>query len=277
MNPRTIRKGLPTFTLWVVLGILLPWKAYAVPNGWIDGGEYPEYPYVGFVQVGSSFGSGVMIAPDVVLTAAHVARVFVSGSSWFGTGAQPLQSPDPYVSIASSIVHPSYHPSALLFDFGLLFLSEPIALDGYATLWPSAPGSLRGLDVEAVGYGGSTMARRIGAASVDDVVDDSWLVSYSFDMPVVEAGDSGGGIFVDMNGQNVLAGTSSFVLDHYIKSSFFGAISQARSFIDEHVPGARWYGEPVRVSEPATLAMLAMGLVGIAARGRRASSRRRYP
>ncbi len=260
MSLRTIRYGLTALALSVVLG-MLPWKAYAVPYGYIDGGEYP---YVGFVLMGRSVGSGVMIAPDVVLTAAHVAESFVSGSSTFGTAAQPLLSPGPLVSIASSIVHPSYDRSELLFDFGLLFLAEPIALAGYATLWPSDADSLLGVDVEAVGYGGSTMARRVGDASVDNV-DRSWLISVSdFDKAVVEPGDSGGGVFVDMDGQNVLAGTSSFIFDRY---GYFGAVDQARSFIDEYVPDATWYGEsvaPVRVSEPATLAMLTMGLVGIA-------------
>lgn len=255
-----MRKRITTFTLPLVLGVLLPWNAQAIPFGFSD--TAGEYSYVGFALLESTFGSGVMIAPDVVLTAAHVVESFEPGSSVFGTSFDD-PALEHVVSIASGIVHPLWDPSALLFDFGLLFLDEPIALSAYATLWPSDPASLAGMFVEAVGYGG-TGTRRVGAGSIDELFGP-WLVTG----PLVEPGDSGGGLFVNVDGQNVLAGTTSFING---SSSFFGPVSQARSFIDQYVPDARWYGEsvivkpPVSVPEPATLALFAIGFFGAAAR-----------
>lgn len=251
-------------TLSLVLGVLLPWNAQAIPLGWIDS----DYPYVGFTQLGASFGSGVLIAPDVVLTAAHVAERFAPArANLFVIGDDPFVSAERIVGVTSSVVHPLYDESTVLFDFGLLFLDEPIPLTEYATLWPSEPESLLGMAAEVVGYGG-TYRRQAGNASVDDIYDSRLISLPFYGLAVVEPGDSGGGLFVDIDGQNVLAAISSYIWGDW---SFFGPVSQARSFIDQYVPDARWYGEsvvepPVSVPEPATLLMLSVGFVVITAR-----------
>jgi len=240
--------------------MLWSWSAHAIPLGVPDSSEYP---YVGWIQVGWSEGSGVLIAPDVVLTAAHVAEDYQPASSLFVTAPNVLFA-DSVVGIASSVVHPLYDASSASFDFGLLFLDQPIVLAAYATLFPSDPASLLGMLVEAVGYGGD-WRRRIGTGSIDGVSD-----THLFTELLAEPGDSGGGLFAEIDGQKVLVGTMSFVYPGL--GTYHGIVADARSFIDQYVPDAKWFGEsdviedPIAVPEPSALALLAIGLLALSLR-----------
>lgn len=255
-----MRTRIRTLIASALLFALFPWSANAIPFGVADDGEYP---YVGLATFGSNFGSGVLISPGVVLTAAHVAELFQAGSSEFITGSNALD-PEAVVNISSAVVHPDYDPSGVgpLFDYGLLFLEEAITIPEYATLWPADTASLVGQLFEAVGYG-NTARRRVGTSTILDV-GGNLLTSPS----VTEAGDSGGGMFVEIDGSNVLTGLVSF--GNSVTSSFV-SVSHARSFIDQYVPDARWFGEsvvtepPLPVPEPSMLPMLATGLFAFAA------------
>lgn len=249
MRKRTTK----AFAVSMAVAVLLPLSAHAIPIGTFDSSEYP---YIGFTYMGWSEGTGVLIAPDVVLTAGHVAGSYQPGSSLFVTGSWALD-PEQVVNVAGSVLHPLY--DGFSFDLGLLFLDQAITLSAYATLWPSDPALLLGMPVEAVGYGGSRR-RAVGSTSIEGMFD-SFLVTG----PVAEPGDSGGGLFINVDGQNVLAGIMSFITP---SNTYHSSVAYGRSFIDEYVPEATWFGEsvieePVPVPEPATLALLALGLFAL--------------
>src|SRR5690606_6182556 len=200
--------------LAVALGVLLPWNVYAIPIGTLDSSEYP---YVGFSYMDGVFGSGVLIAPDVVLTAGHVAELYQPGPSLFITGSNVFVNPEPYANVTGSVVHPLYDESTSSFDLGLLFLDEAIA-SAYAALWSGDPALLAGTPVEAVGYGGDSR-RRVGSGSIQGMLD-SFLVTEL----LAEPGDSGGGLFIEVDGQNVLVGIMSWItpLNTYHSSVGYG-------------------------------------------------------
>lgn len=254
-----------TLALSLLVLCVLPWSARAVPLGIVDSGEYP---YVGLAAMDSVFGSGVLVSPNVVLTAAHVADLFQAGSSLFVTGNDAFDA-DAIVNIVDSVVHPLYDPDMFgnpFFDYGLLFLEEAVTLAEYAALLPADPVSLLGDSFEVAGYGG-TLERRVDTGVILDVQGNLLVTA-----PIVEPGDSGGGLFIEVGGQNVLAGITSFKAPG---TDFFASVGFARTFIDQYVADVTWFGEsaasdpPLAVTEPASLPMLAFGLLVLLATRRK--------
>lgn len=249
--------GVPKEVSAVPIGILDSHHSYVGSIGYVDDrGQYTTY---------SGRGSGVLIAPDVILTAGHVAEItardrevaFVTGNDLASNGVESL------TWIESAVFHPLYDPHGMLgsFDIALLFLSAPVELDDYAVLAPFAPETLVGEEAAVVGYGGGWQ-RKTARGAVAEFLDDELIV---LEDGFVESGDSGGGLFVERDGQAVLAGITSWEMAPWGYGGF-EPVAYARSFIDDYVPGAVWYGEsvPVSVPEPGTLVLLLVGLAGIA-------------
>ena len=204
----------------------------------VDGATFGEqFPQVGVVSMlrGTDAGgaSGVLIAEDWVLTAGHVlARPgdltgenidgirFRTGSDPFGVGPTHLREADAW------FVHPGYTlQTADGVDLALVHLSEPIAdvtpasiFEGTVTrgmefvgLGFGIPGSVETglLSVDWKLRGGSNAIRSVG---FDDYLradfnpmdnggmPDEWLGTH---------GDSGGGWFVDDNGELKLLAINS--------------------------------------------------------------------
>ena len=74
-----------------------------------------------------SYGcTGTLIAPDVVLTAAHC--VFENGSYFVKYGATTLEEEVELIPASNTWAHPRYNPTKFANDIGLIKLSEPVAL-----------------------------------------------------------------------------------------------------------------------------------------------------
>lgn len=273
---KTSRLGLrPFFTLLSLVLFALPLQVSAIPFGTIDFND--EYPYVGALGTlvddvyYTQRATGVLIAPNVVLTAAHVTTLAAESNSnfVFMTGAQPLDGPESITTVSSAVLHPLWDPDRPFesVDLGLLFLSSAVNLDRYAWLAPDALGSLVGASIDVVGYG-SHPVRRFASSTISEMVNGDYL---SYDpYAYAEGGDSGGGMFIERDGVRLLAGTPVWVIPSpYLPTTAFEPVAAARSFIDQYVPDAYWYGETVSVPEPGTLALMLAGLAGIAGVGRR--------
>ncbi len=261
-------------SLVAVLGAL-PAKVSAVPIGSLDS-RHPYVGSVGFVSDGSLYqgrASGVLIAPDVVLTAGHVAELTVVGREVaFVTGADLWNGIETVSTVASAVFHPLYDADDPMrgYDLALLFLAAPVVLDQYAVLAPFAPETLVGEPGEVVGYG-SDWRRRFAESAITDFLDDELVV---LEEGFVEPGDSGGGLFVERDGEAVLAGITSWASLPWGYGGF-EPVAYGRSFIDAYVPGAVWYGEAVSVPEPCTAILLLVGLAGAAAQRTGQKRRRR--
>ncbi|GEN10825.1 Trypsin [Myxococcus fulvus] len=158
--------------------------------------------------------SGVLIAPDVVLTATHCLDLFgPEGAHEVFLGSELMPRPSEegrFVRVAHAVIHPRYEPKTHAYDVALLRLATPVDVtpaqlpSGDVVPMPDAP-------VRAVGYGDTKDVdepagqRRQGAMRVTDVEPASFRAGPAPGMSCV--GDSGGPVFArDDTGRDVLVG-----------------------------------------------------------------------
>ncbi|WP_375755912.1 trypsin-like serine protease [Corallococcus exercitus] len=159
--------------------------------------------------------SGALIAPDVVLTAAHCLAVFgEAGPYEVFLGPTLLPEPGPggrFVRVTRAVAHPGYVPATHAWDAALLRLAVPVTdvppfrLPGGSDV-PVAPGD----PVRAVGYGDTKDAsrpsgqRRQGGLQVTGVTASAFQAGPAPAMTCV--GDSGGPVLGGPPGNEVLLG-----------------------------------------------------------------------
>ena len=236
----------------VVLALpVLP--ASAITNGQPDG---DAHPYVGLLvfdvyipDVGNVPAwrcSGSLIAPDVVLTAAHCTEGAVAARVWFNERLQDDDGsylvPDyPWGGIVAVEGTPYTNPDfcqncsgdgegILTYsnrDTGIVVLDEPVFMDEYASL-PEAGlvDTLRNkTDVDLVGYGVQTMVRGGGSplwtGLRNRLFAPSQLISGKFfgsdeiiRIAFNPGGRTGGLCFGDSGGPDLLAGTNTVLATH---------------------------------------------------------------
>ena len=222
------------------------------------------FPAVG-TATGSHYCSGTLIAPDVFLTAAHCpspTTVRVGGGSY---------------AVAERIVHPDYTGSVLGgFDFQILKLAAPVLNVTPAPLYTGRDEV--GSRVVSVGFGGggtgltgatSGVGTKRAFTNIVDVTgsiygnSNSEVLLMDFDQPgdtsvsrwgstiptdlegQVAGGDSGGGLFIEIDDVFHLAGVTSFSMDfpgedgiagNYGDQSGYSRVSGSLDFIAAHVP-----------------------------------------
>jgi hypothetical protein len=242
-------------------------------SSYLNLGASPDYAAVGtFVGNGGITGSGTLIAPDWVLTAAHLVDIASSGTFTIGGTAY---------SSDELITDPGWTGNEFAGDdFGLVHLGSPVSSVSPVMLYTGS--SEFGQIATYVGYGftgtgltGYQTSLGNQKRAFQNVIDGNFnnpslLLGSDFDNPnttannvwgdatplplegCVAPGDSGGGVFITIDSQNYLAGVISFVASTggnnnsvYGNLSGAGRVSAALPWITSTVP------------EPSTFALLA--------------------
>ena len=158
--------------------------------------------------------SGTLVAPHVVLTAAHCVRLTPPGSLLVSVGNSRM-APTATVRALEVHLHPDYDPSTDDFDAALLFIDPPLA--GVAPL-PVLSIPLSDADIGAqlriIGFGVSAHDRPDTDGTKRQ--GTTKLIAYLHDTLVDAAtpaatctGDSGGPALLDIGGVEYVAGVTS--------------------------------------------------------------------
>lgn len=181
----------------------------------INGESTSDYSAVGIVNNGCT---GTLIAPDVVLTAAHC--VEANGGGYIGDTEGTFEVNGQVYNTTKITVHPNYNPNDFGAGYDIAIMKLDRVVEGVTPHDINRTIPVVGQTLTLVGFGetGSSTSgsnndfgnKTVGQTAIDEVTQNH--VSWNFDShdeSNTAPGDSGGPAFLEQNGKLVVAGITS--------------------------------------------------------------------
>jgi Trypsin len=251
----------------------------------LEGGRGPSEPMaktpfdsVGSLSVDGRLFTAVLIGPQHVLTAAHIAAGGDPGKIVFRTGlaggvAVAAQWVIPHPEFTGQAIGNAPGDPSMHADLAVIKLAQPVPLLRAASLWE---GPLLGRIITLVSHGGSTSLVTEGENRVDLIfpgkLGQPATYMFDFDGPDLSSnsfgsatrvngtlgagreaslvkGDSGSAAFILVNGQWLLAGINTFQINIGLNRGAGGVVlASYRSWINDALNA----NPPERARSPAT-------------------------
>lgn len=294
----------------------ITWRDDVAESVFVNMATESQYQAVGRLNItrtgGAFIGSGILIAPDYVLTAAHCADGASTSAGGDITALSFTTSSGATVSAVSWTPHPSWTGAlAEGWDIGIVRLSSSVAGITPATLYTGSAevgqlSTMVGYGSAGTGMTGNVLSagdRRAGQNIIDSLGGSGALAGWSdriffsdFDKPgdaseslfgsttpityeaSIAPGDSGGGTFVEFDGAYYLAGVHSLgaSVDGQTNSDYGDVFGSTRvSSFTDWIGGFTSFSAGGGAPEPAALGVLALLVAAMTLTGRR--SRRVEP
>jgi MYXO-CTERM domain-containing protein len=195
------------------------------------------------------FCTATVIAPDVLLTAAHCVDEANHPSFTFGVFTGPDANDYTEVAdlapelLAVSEVrpHPSYDTAApFTADIALVRMAEPLSIEPLAIAWEPLPEDIAGREARIVGYGQivyeQSNAAKYSATTVVAAVDAGDTITVGDAQHRSCIGDSGGPALVIIDGVETLVGVNSYTdMAGCLEPAHYRRVDQYADFIAELV------------------------------------------
>jgi Trypsin len=251
-GPDAHRSGLHDNPSWIANSLLI-----IADDTRIIGGA-PTLDFPDCIAIGSEDRwccTGTLVAPNVIVTAGHCVARGCSTRVFVGPDVNKTMEGE-VIAVTSASVHPGYQPPQVnTNDVAVLILAKDVT--GVPPRSIAPPGVVEvATSVVVVGYGhtdiaGSTgygIRRRVDVPLVSnsELVGQDPTIEFVAGRPFLErdscSGDSGGPVYIDLNGSWFLVGVTSRGVPGRRTCGDGGIYSTVAEFEDwiRAVPGGRW-------------------------------------